>query len=315
MLSGKFLLLAIGSLILYSLYINFVYIKIDQPVYPVILYDPAGNLQDVSNQIILVNDRNEFQEQTADGYAVGIDATEAEVKIVMVSSGLDDTDNTRAAYALSLLSPGQSNAAEVIGTNTKVMKNRREITSESLFFELAAVGFLGLASMLFKEKQMGVIRVHGVIPVSKSLFILSKLLLFLLADLIFTGLLTIINLGLWPGLSALPAVLVQTVILSVIMALVGFFCAVWLPDFRQFSLLYLILAIFVTTPVFLVGQIGIAWNWINYHPMYHLFMAMKNAYFETPTADYVYYLICIITIAGLFLLAYKTLQRELAKEG
>ena len=35
MLSGKFLLLALGSLILYSCYINFVYVNIDQNIYPV----------------------------------------------------------------------------------------------------------------------------------------------------------------------------------------------------------------------------------------------------------------------------------------
>lgn len=315
MLSSNFLLLIVGSLILYSLYINLVYIKIDQAIYPVYLLDPAESVQSKSSQMIRVDNVEELQSQTSDGYAVGIDATGAEPKIIMVASGLDSTDHTRTAYALSLLSPRQRTPAEVIGQNSKEMKSRREITSEFLFFELAAVGFLGLASTLFKEKHMGVIRVHGVMPISKSLFIFSKLVLFLLADLVFAFLLTIINLGLGMGLSALPAILVQTVILSLIMALVGFFCAVRLPDFKQFSLLYLVLAIFITTPVFLVGQTSITWNWINYHPMYHLFMAMKNAYFEMLAGEPVYYIVCVVSIVALFLLAHKTLTREMAKEG
>ena len=37
MLSGRFFLLALGSLILYSCYINFVYINLDQNIYPVYL--------------------------------------------------------------------------------------------------------------------------------------------------------------------------------------------------------------------------------------------------------------------------------------
>ena len=92
----------------------------------------------------------------------------------------------------------------MIGTNDKEMKNRREITAEFLFFELSAVGFLGLASMLFKEKQMGVIRVHGVLPIRRSMFILSKLLLLLLSDLAFTVLLTVSNLGTLPAMDVLP---------------------------------------------------------------------------------------------------------------
>lgn len=195
------------------------------------------------------------------------------------------------------------------------MKSRREITCEFLFFELAAVGFLGLASMLFKEKQMGIIRVHGVLPVSKSAFILSKLCLFLLSDLVFSALLTVINLGVSEGLAVLPYVLLQAGILSLLMALVGFFCAVLLPNFKQFSLLYLVLAVFITTPVFLAGQTGIAWEWIKYHPVYHLFMAMKNAYWGVSSANGIYYTICGLTIVLLFLLVRRVLIREMAKEG
>ncbi|KAB3532384.1 ABC transporter permease [Alkaliphilus pronyensis] len=315
MLSSKFLLLIVASLILYSLYINLVYIKIDQDIYPVYLLDPEESIQNASSQIIRVDNIKELQSRTSDGYAVGIDATGLEPEIIMVSSGLDSMDNIRTAYAYSLLSPGQSTPAEVIGQNSKEMKNRREITSEFLFFELAAVGFLGLASALFKEKHMGVIRVHGVMPVSKSLFIFSKLVLFLLTDLAFAFLLTIINLGLEKGISVLPAVLVQTILLSLIMALLGFLCAVRLPDFKQFSLLYLVLAIFITTPVFLVGQTSITWNWVNYNPMYHLFMAIKNAYFGMPTDEPIYYIVCVVSIVSLFMLAYKALTHEMAKEG
>lgn len=169
--------------------------------------------------------------------------------------------------------------------------------------------------MLFKEKQMGIIRVHGVLPVSKSAFILSKLCLFLLSDFVFSALLTIINLGVSEGFAVLHYVLLQAGILSLLMALVGFFCAVLLPDFKQFSLLYLVLAIFITTPVFLAGQTGITLKWIKYHPMYHLFMAMKNAYWGISSANGIYYTICGLTIVLLFLLVRRVLIREMAKEG
>ncbi len=315
MLSSKFFLLMLGSLILYSCYINFFYVGLDQNIYPVYLYDPLSVHSMASSELIKVDNLEKLQAESGDGYAVGIDASSGIPKISMVSSGISSTDQYRATYALSLLSSSNHSTAEVIGIDNKEMKSRREITCEFLFFELAAVGFLGLASMLFKEKQMGIIRVHGVLPVSKTAFILSKLTLFLLFDLVFSILLTVINLGVLAGLAVLPYVLLQTGILSLNMALVGFFCAILLPDFKQFSLLYLVLAVFITTPVFLAGQTGIAWGWINYHPMYHLFMAMKNAYRGIPSANGIYYVICGLAIVLLFLLVRRTLIREMAKEG
>ena len=169
--------------------------------------------------------------------------------------------------------------------------------------------------MLLKEKQLGVIRIHGILPVNRAMFILSKLLLLLISDLLFTVLLTIVNLGIPYALDVLPNVLLQAGILSLIMALIGFLCAIRLPDFKQFSLFYLVLAIFVITPVFIAGQTGITWEWIVYHPMYHLFKSMKSAYFSMSVAQIPYYLICIGTIILLFLLAYQTLNNEMSKEG
>lgn len=133
MLSSKFLLLTFGSLILYSLYINMVYIKTDQAIYPVYLLDPAKSIEAASNQMIRVENIEELQLQTSDGYAIGIDATGVEPRIIMSASGLNSTDNLRAAYAFSLLSPKQNLPSQAIGKNSKEMKSRREITSEFLF--------------------------------------------------------------------------------------------------------------------------------------------------------------------------------------
>lgn len=315
MLSGRFFLLMTGSLILYSCYINLVYVGLDQDIYPVYLYDPLSVHNMASSELIKADSPEELQEKSGDGYAVGIDASGAAPEISMISSGISSTDQYRAAYALSLLSPTNHATAEIIGTDNKEMKSRREITCEFLFFELAAVGFLGIASILFKEKQMGIFRVHGVLPVSKRAFIISKLLLFLISDLVFSLLLTVINLGISEGFAVLPYILVQAGILSLMMALAGFFFATALPDFKQFSLLYLGLAIFITTPVYLSGQTGFAREWIKYHPVYHLFMAMKHAYRGIPSTNGFYYVICGLTILLLFLLAYRTFVRELAKEG
>lgn len=315
MLSGRFFLLAAISLVLYSCYINFMYLNTEQEDYPIYLYDPHKLYSAESEYITHVNDRQELETACADGYSIGIDYSGDVPEIYMLSSGIDTMDRYRTAWAETVLTGKVEEEADIIGIYNKEQKSRREITAEFLFFEISAVGFLGLASVLFKEKQMGAIRVHAILPVRKTAFIISKLSMFLLSDLIFAIALTWINVGLRDSFAILPSVLVQAGILSLIMALAGFFCAVRLPDFKQFSLFYLVLAVFVTTPVFLAGQTGFSWSWISYHPMYYLFTAIKDAYFGSLKMPFVYYLVCFGTIAVLFGTACRVLSREMEKEG
>ena len=249
----------------------------------------------------------------SDANGVGLDASAGDVRVV-IYKGAEHIDRHRADYALSLLEPSASHIPEVLGTNTPEQKARKEITCELLFFELAAVGFLGIAAVLFKEKGMGVIRVHAILPLQKDLFLLSKLAVFLFSDLVFAVLLTLLNTGLADGAAVLPAVLLQTAILSLMMALVGLLCALLLKDFRQFTLAYLVIAIFAATPVFLSANTSVKFDWINYHPFYHVYMGLKNAYFGTAVSP-VYYAGAVGTIVLLFLAVRLAFHREIGKEG
>ena len=210
---------------------------------------------------------------------------------------------------------GSKYTPETVGDNTPEMKQRREITCELLFIEIVAVGFLGIASALFKEKQMGVIRVHAIIPLRKSLFVFSKVFLFLLTDLVFAALMTLFNVGFIEAGGVLPAILIQTGILSLIMSLTGFGCTMLLKDFKQFSLAYLVIALFTATPVFLSANTAIKMDWINYHPFYHIYMGLKNAYLGTPVTTPIYYICSACGIATLFLLIQVVFRKEMGMEG
>lgn len=322
MYAGKFFLLAFLSLVLYSCYINLVYVNINQEAIKRYLYDPSDRyIQNTS--CIRVTDRAELEAACADRMSVGIDVSGDTPQIYMLSSGKDTVDRYRSIWAQAVLAEaaphfkysGVQESVQIIGQFDKAEKSRREMTAEVLFFELSAVGFLGLASVLFKEKQMGVLRLHGIMPVSKVAFILSKTGVFLGADLIFTVLLTMVNVGVGDSAAILPKLLPHAAGLSVFMTLTGFLCALWLSDFKQFSLFYLVIAIFVTTPVFLVEQSGIAWDWIVWHPMYHLFRAVKAAYFETAAAPPSYYIISAGVLVLLLAAVFGALSREMAAEG
>ena len=248
-----------------------------------------------------------------DTNGVGIDAS-GRTPHVLFYAATEKADRHRTDYALSLLSPDGNDTAKTVGSNSPEMKQRREITCELLFIEIVAVGFLGIASVLFKEKQMGVIRVHAIMPLHKSLFVCSKIMLFLITDLVFAALIVLFNVGLG-GMSVLPAVLVQTAILSLIMALAGFGCTMLLRDFKQFSLAYLVIALFAATPVFLAANTSVKMAWIDYHPFYHVYMGLKNAFFGVPTTSPVYYVGAIGAIILLFILVEAAFRKEMGKEG
>ena len=316
MTAGKFFLLAVGSLLLYTLFINFGYIKfMKAELYHVYLYDPQGTQPQASNLIYPVISLEELEQAlVTDTTSIGIDAGSGAPDIILYY-GSEKVDRHRADYARSLLYPDNGYTAKTVGVNTPELKQRKEITCELLFIEIVAVGFLGIASVLFKEKQMGVIRVHAVLPLKKSLFILSKIVIFLLADLIFAALMTVFNIGVADTIHILPAVLVQTAILSLVMALAGFGCTMMLNDFKQFSLAYLVIAVFAATPVFLAANTSIKMAWIGWHPFYQIYMGLKNAYFGTPVTDPVYYICSACGIAALFMVIQIAFRKEMGKEG
>ena len=316
MINGKFFLVAFGSLLIYTLFINFGYINfMEMELYNVYLYDPQGTQQEVSELICPVASLEELEAVlSVDTNGVGIDASSGTPNIILYY-GSEKVDNHRADYASSLLYSGDQYAAQIVGTNTTEQKQRKEMSCEFLFIEIVAVGFLGIASVLFKEKQMGVIRVHAVLPLKKSLFVLSKLAVFLLSDFVFAALLTLLNVGFCDTIRILPAVLAQTAILSLIMALVGFGCTMLLNDFKQFSLAYLVIALFAATPVFLSANTSVKMAWIDWHPLYQVYMGLKNAYFETPVKNPFYYICSACGIAVLFVIVQTAFRKEMGKEG
>ena len=316
LVSGRFFLMSLGFLVLYTLYVNFGYVKfMNARLYNVYLYDPDKTQTTVSASVQRVSSKETLDAILLDDTnGVGIDAGTGTPQLIFYET-TENADRHRADYALSLLQPSGHYSAKIIGTNTPEQKARKEITCELLFFEIAAVGFLGIAAVLFKEKNMGVIRVHAILPLRKNLFILSKLAIFLLSDLVFAILLTALNVGMRDTASILSAVLFQTTLLSLIMALTGLICALLLKDFRQFTLAYLLIAIFVATPVFLSANTAIKPDWIRFHPFYHIYVGLKNAYFGTPMNSPGCCLGCLAAIAVLFAGVQCAFRREMRKEG
>ena len=88
-----------------------------------------------------------------------------------------------------------------------------------------------------------------------------------------------------------------------------------LKDFRQVSLAYLVSVIFASVPVFLSANTSVKMAWIDWHPFYHIYMGLKNAYFGVPSTDPVYDICSVCGIVVLFLIVQAAFRREMGKEG
>ena len=188
------------------------------------------------------------------------------------------------------------------------------MTCEVLFFEIVAVIFLGVTSLLYKEKHMGVINVFGILPSSKYRFILSKVILFTLMNYLFFIVLTFINIDIKDTLNIIIKGSPHVLILSLIMSLLSHISIFVFKDFRQFGFAYAFIIIFSTAPVFLAANTSIKWNWIEYYPIYIIYMKLKNSYFNIIDGGILYYAISLFTIGILFYIVHRLMISELSKE-
>ena len=93
MVSGKFFLLALLSLFLYSCYINFVFVNLDQEMYPVYLYDPQNKLPVNREYVARLDSREALEAACGDQYSVGIDFSRDVPEVYLLSCGRETIDH------------------------------------------------------------------------------------------------------------------------------------------------------------------------------------------------------------------------------
>ncbi len=313
MISCKFFIMVLCSLILYSCYINFIYAKTDNEPYKIYLYDPMDIVNDKSYNVYDVYSKDSLMEVIDEENNIAVDYSKSTAEIILYETGNKGVDNFKVYLTLAQFSENNIYESELIGSNNHEFKLRKEMACEVMFFEIVAVGFIGIASILFKEKQMGVMHVYGVMPIKRDLFIISKLFVFLMSDIIFAFGLILINIGISQTVSIFFKVLPHITVLSIIMILLGFFFVMLYKNFKQFGFAYAFIIILMTSPIYLAANTPITWNWINYYPIYHLFMFMKNAFFGINSNSLFYFLICIAAIVILFKIDNKMMKKELTE--
>ncbi|WP_066500518.1 ABC transporter permease [Abyssisolibacter fermentans] len=315
----KFILIMIASIIVYSLYINFVYIsKGGDTTNTYVLLENQYQMVVSENEKLTIVKSEEalYDALKTDTDGVGIRVNESgNPYSILLYHVSDKSDKNKALYSLNKLMANYDSEVPItyLEKGNLELKQRSTMTSVIVFFEITAISFLGVASLFFKEKSMGVIKVYGILPGSKLLYIASKVLLFLFLEIIFVVTMCFINIGVEYSLSILPEIILQVILLSPIMVMLGFLFSVIYNNFKQFIFAYTVIVVLVTSPVFLFVTSSLDWKGIYILPTYYAFSALYNVFMKKPDSILSYALICMIVILGLTIINYRLMKREIER--
>lgn len=318
----KFLLIILSSIIVYSLYINFIYVNEGTKATTTSIYVLFENqqqklkLEDKRLEIVeSEEDLFKALEMDTDGIGIRVDKFGNPYSVLLYHIS-EKSDNFKALYGLNQIVDGYDSSEVPISYLQKgdlELKQRSTMTSVIIFFEIAAISFLGVAALFFKEKSMGVIKVYGILPGSKLLYITSKVLLFLCLEIVFAIVMCFLNIGVEYSLSILPKVVLQVMLLSPIMVLLGFLFSLVYNNFKQFIFAYTLIIVMVTSPVFLFVTSTLEWSGIYALPTYYAYSALYNVMLNKPYPILLYSLACIGVILGLTVINYRLMRREIER--
>ncbi|MCM1989366.1 ABC transporter permease [Oceanirhabdus seepicola] len=314
---SKMIFVMIGSLIVYSFYIGFIYSKVDIEPYSIYVYDENSVDVFTQNNIFSVASEDElYKKLDSDKEGIGILDIGSESKIILKDSGDAKVNNMKKLYANNLLEGNNTDVnVEVLKQENLEIKRRLEMTSVVVFFEITAISFLSIAAIFFKEKEMGVLNVYSIMPIHKILLILSKILVFTSIEIIFATILSIINIDYGVFSKVFGDVIIQILLLAPIMVTLGYIFSLIYKNFKQFIFAYIIIVILFTSPVFLFVSSPINWSGIKFFPTYYLFNNLYNAFFNNLIFNPYYYICWGIILGMLFVINVKLINREMIREG
>ncbi|QOR34717.1 ABC transporter permease [Clostridium sp. 'deep sea'] len=312
--SNQYLIL-ICSLLVYTLYINCIYINNNVNPYPIIILDSyKSSLISDTHVSYVDNEQQLYQELQNNKEAIAVKTANKKSEIVIIDSGSEKINNLKKLYVTSKLKSTNIKADfEVLGTISFKQHKRIEMTSVVIFFEITAISFLTIAALFFKEKEQGILKISSIMPIKKHYLILSKIIVFLLLDICFVVILCLLNIGYSYFMTVLINVLIQVLLLSPIMVMLGFIFSLLYRNFKQFIFAYTGIIILFTSPVFLFVNTPFKWSAIEYFPTYYLYTNLHKALYNKLNMSLVSYLVYILVLILLFIINTRLIRNEMKR--
>ncbi len=292
---GKLHIVLVISIIVYTLYINLFYVNTDIESFEVYIPNKI-EVEDIEEDIIV--------KLTENSDAIGLYNINGQYYSIITENTSLKNYNLKKLYINDYIKQMDFNDSRIDVLGSKTFKETKvlEMLSVIVFFEITTVTFLSIAALFFKEKNLGVLKVHGILPIKNKYILLSKMIVFIGFELIFVMIIGIMNLGFRQSFTSLPKISIEVILLSSIMVLLAFIFVVLFKDFKDFVFAYLILIIGMTSPVFLIVNTPFKWSGIKYFFTYYLYISIRNVYLQEYSTSMTFYVIFLITIFLLFII-------------
>lgn len=299
----KLLLLIFVPLIFYTLYIHFIYAKHDIKPWKVIIINEK-ELSPNSEK----KDRTLSTFHTLEEESILLETSQEDNKIFYKPLGPLNNDEFIKRYTFSQ-GLKTNDSFEIIGSFSREEKLKREMTCEVIFFEILAIIFMGVTSIILKEKEIGVLYLHQVMPQSFYPYILSKFFIFMIVNNILTTAMIILNIGLH-GLSILSKGWIDITLISGYSILGSHILGILCKDFKQFGIIYTFLILLGLSPVFLVANTKVQWELMRFNPVYIMYMSLKNNFFPLKNLSIDYYILGFFGFIFLLLMTNNILEKK-----
>lgn len=261
-------------------------------------------------------------EKDGDSIGIQIEGTLDNAKFIIFSQGTESAKivNLEEAVLKSVI----ENLRGTSGLPGYRIENLREESSPIPFnknlvpvfltFEVAALGFLLIAVMIFQEKTEGSIHAYRVSSAGTFTYILSKVAIFTLLALLYGVITTVATVGF--NIDYLMVILLIA-LASIFMTLLGLLVSIFFNNISEFLIAVFGVLVVMQLPTVSYINPSFAPEFIKWMPTYTWLFGFREALFSTGKENYLfpYLIILIVEIGVLFTGCYFAVRKRLMRGG
>ncbi len=294
-----------------------------------IVYKTMMQASGIDEKYLLENEAELEQRVKSENGAVGIKfsgKTEAP-EITLIYQGMLSEQNIniiraslgKMVSAVTAGASGMEAEVDASGPEVRFLRERIEPVPKNLsfvsvlmVFEVLILGFLMIAVFIFQEKHDGSIRAYRITPGDTFVYIVSKVLAFLVIGIVYGFMLVGFTIGLKINLLLL---LVVTVIGFILYTLIGMVIAVFFKDISEWFFIG-IAALFINmAPAFSHEFPSFSPVWVTWFPSYQILHCIDEIFFPSGRSLFVPILILAAEAAAVYVVCHAAVNRKLMKEG
>lgn len=181
-------------------------------------------------------------------------------------------------------------------------------------FEVAMMGFILIAVLVFEEKQEGSIRAYRISPSGTLQYMLSKTAVLTIMGLLYGFFSTVLIVGFRADYTVL---LLIVLLASILMNLLGLGLSVFFRNISEFLVVSVTTLTLIQLPVISYFNPAFSPGYLRWIPSYPVMFGVREALFSTGKENFPWptIFILLIEIAAVFVFCYLAVRSKLMKSG